>query len=79
MTMGSAAEGTEITVRCLLLFGGMAELEVPGQDEPVRQSAAQVAGEAGVDVADLPGRLLTARLAETPEAGRVLSGFRLAG
>lgn len=71
--------GAEVRVRCLLLIGDQAELQVPGQDEPARWPAAAIAAEAGIDEAALPGRELVATLAETPEEGRVFSGFRLAG
>jgi hypothetical protein len=72
------AEGTEVRVRCLLLIGDQAELEVPGQDEPARWPAAAIAAEAGVEAGSLPGCQLVVRLSETRDEGRVFSGFRLA-
>jgi hypothetical protein len=71
------AQGTQVRVRCLLVIGDQAELQVPGQDEPARWPAAAIAAELGVDVAELPGRELEAVLAETRETGRVFSAFRL--
>jgi hypothetical protein len=71
-------QGNQVRVLCLLLVGDEAELQVTGQDEPVRWPAAEVAGQTGLAREQLPGRWLVAELAETRESGRVLSGFRLA-
>lgn len=72
-------EGTQVRVLCLLLVGDQAELQVDGQDEPVRWPAADIAEQTGLALKQLPGRWLTAELAETREDGRVFSGFALAG
>lgn len=80
-TPQQAAEGREMTVRCLLLVGDQAEL-VPGDDNGLslvfnaRWPAVAIAAATGLPLEDLPGRVFRARVAERD--GRVLfSGFTL--
>lgn len=70
--------GVQVRALCLLLIGDQAELQIDGQDELVRWPAADVAAQAGVAEASLPGRWLRAQLSENRDEGRVLSGFELA-
>lgn len=74
----TAAAGT-LRVRCLLLIGGLAELVVEDgdPDDVLRHPAADVAAQAGVPVAELPGKVLAVRVDEGAGERR-LSGFRLA-
>ncbi|WP_228915946.1 hypothetical protein [Streptomyces sp. DH20] len=69
---------SRVTVRVLLLLGDQAEIvaDVPPAEraEPVRYPAADVAAAAGVPVADLPGRRLTAEVGDDDQ----LSGWRVA-
>lgn len=73
-----AAEGREMTVRCLLLVGDQAEL-VTDDGEPddiARWPAAAIAADTGLPLEDLPGTRLRVRVTE--QDGRVLfSGFSL--
>ena len=73
------AAGTEVEARILLTHGADALLELPGEDEPVRWPAAEVAGDLGVDALDLPGMRVRVTVRESAGEGRVLSGWRLAG
>lgn len=70
------AAGYEVEARVMLTHGADALLEVPGEGEPVRWPAAEVAEGLGVALAELPGVRLLVTVRETQEAGRVLSGFR---
>jgi hypothetical protein len=70
------AAGSEVEARVMLTHGTDALLEVPGEGEPVRWPAAEVAEGLGVTLAELPGARLLVTVRETLEAGRVLSGFR---
>lgn len=74
----TAAPG-ELRVRCLLLIGDQAELVVMDGDpeDVLRHPAADVAAEAGVPVGELPGKVLSVRVAGGAGEWR-LSGFRLA-
>ena len=72
------AAGTEVEARVMLTHGADALLELPGEDLPVRWSAAEVAAGAGVRAEDLPGMRVRVTVRESREAGRVLSGFRRA-
>ncbi|MFG2515984.1 hypothetical protein [Streptomyces sp. NPDC048584] len=69
---------SRVTVRVLLLLGDQAEIvaDVPEAErsEPARYPAADVAAAAGVPVADLPGRRLTAEVGDDDQ----LSGWRVA-
>lgn len=72
------AAGSVVTARCRMTHGGMALLELPGEGEPARWPAADVAAQAGIAVRDLPGAWLELTVRESPEEGRILSGFRVA-
>ena len=78
MDAAARAAGAEVAGRCSLLFGDQALIELPGEEEPVRHPAAEIAAATGLDAGELPGRRLMVTVRETPEEGRVLSGFRLA-
>jgi hypothetical protein len=78
MDAAARAVGAEVAGRCSLLFGDQALIELPGEEEPVRHPAAEIAAATGLDAGELPGRRLMVTVRETPEEGRVLSGFRLA-
>jgi hypothetical protein len=71
----------EVRVRCLLLIGDQAELAVDGGDpeDVVRHPAADVAAQAGIPAAQLPGKMLLVTVDGENEGERRLSGFRLAG
>jgi hypothetical protein len=71
------AAGIEVTARVRYTHRGRALIELPGEDELVECPAAEVAESAGVPEGSLPGRVLLVTVRETPEEGRVLSGFRL--
>lgn len=73
------AAGREVTAYCRMTVRDEARLELAGEDEPVLWPAAEVAGQSGVAVRDLPGTWLLVTVRETPEEGRALSGFRVAG
>ena len=78
--VGAAARAAGITVMATvrMTHGDDALLELPGEEEPVRWPAAVVAEESGVPVRALPGAVLLLTVRETPDEGRVLSGFRVA-
>lgn len=71
------AAGTEVRARCSVLFGPNAMLELPGEAEPARWPAREIAEAVGLAAPELPGRHLLVTVRETPGEGRVLSGFRL--
>jgi hypothetical protein len=73
------AGGDLVTVRCLLIVGDQAELQVPGQDEFARWPAAAIGIDTGLERADIPGRVFRVHLSESPEHGRTFTGFELAG
>lgn len=73
---GSRAAGAEITARVRLVHGRDALLELPGEDEPVRHPAAEIAAALGVPVVDLPGMQVGLTVRESAESGRSLSDFR---
>jgi len=66
-----------VTVRCILMFGDQAELQIPDSDEPARWPAAAIAADTGLDLAAIPGRRFRVDLSETPESGRVFEGFEV--
>ena len=70
--------GSEVRVRCLLLFGDLAELQVPGWDEPARWPTAAITADTGLDAGALPGREFVVTYRETLDEGRTFSQFRLA-
>lgn len=72
------AAGYEVEARCSITFGEDAVLELPGEAEPVRWPAAEVAAGLGVPVREVPGKRLVVTVRESAESGRVLSGFRRA-
>lgn len=70
------AAGYEVAARVMLTHGADALLELPGESEPVRWPAAEVAEGLGVALAELPGMRLRVTVRESLEAGRALSEFR---
>lgn len=72
------AGGTETEATVLMTHGADALLEMAGEDVHVRWPAAEIAAELGAATGDLPGLRLLVTVRETPEEGRVLSGFRMA-
>jgi len=67
-----------VVVSCLLVVGDHAEFIIDGGDagDVARWPAAAVAGEAGLEVAQLPGRRFRVRV-EQPEGRVLFSGFSL--
>lgn len=70
------AAGYEVEARVLLTHGADALLELPGEGEAVRWAAVEVAEGLGIDMEEIPGKRVLVTVRESPEAGRVLSGFR---
>jgi antitoxin HigA-1 len=79
MDAARRAAGYEVEARVMLTHGADALLELPGEREPVRWPAAEVAAGAGVTVEQLPGMRVRVTVRESPDAGRVLSEWRPAG
>lgn len=73
------AAGYEVTATVRMTHRGKALIGLPGEGEPVRVPAEEVAEQLGVGVAELPGMRVRVMVRESAESGRVLSGFRLAG
>jgi hypothetical protein len=74
-------EPGEVRVRCLLLVGDQAELVVDDgdPDDVIRHPAADVAAQAGIPAAELPGKVLLVKVDGEDSGGYpLLSGFRLA-
>jgi hypothetical protein len=68
---------TEVQARCSTVVGSDVLVELPDEDEPARVPVEAVAAELGIRVRDVPGKRVLVTVTETPETGRVLSGFRL--
>ncbi len=76
--LGAAARaaGVEVTAEVRFMHQDQAIVQLPGEQVLVRVPAAELAGSLGVGVRDLPGRAARVTVRETPEDGRVLSGWR---
>lgn len=70
------AAGYEVEACCPLTFGDQALIELPGEEEPARYPAEEVARALGIAVKDVPGARFLVTVRESAEEGRVLSGFR---
>ena len=70
--------GYDVLAECTGLAGVSAIVRVASEDEDVSQKipAGDLAAALGVPVAMLPGMVFLAVLRETPQDGRVWSGFR---
>jgi hypothetical protein len=68
--------GYEVVAEVRYTHRDQALVELPGEQEPVRCPAAEVAAGLGVAAAALPGMRVAVTVRETPEDGRVLSGWR---
>jgi plasmid maintenance system antidote protein VapI len=79
MNAAARAAGYEVEARCSIGHGADALLELPGEQEAVRVSLAEVAEALGVAPRDVPGMRMMVTVRESVESGRVLSGFRPAG
>jgi hypothetical protein len=73
---GSRSAAAEVAAVVRLVHGAEALLELPGEDELARHPAAEIAGELGVPVEDLPGMRVMVTVRESAESGRTLSRFR---
>lgn len=78
MDAAARAAGVEVGALVRLTRGGVARVELDGEEVPVHWPAAELAAELEVLEQDLPGMRVLVTVRETLDEGRVLSGFRRA-